>query len=63
MVHVAKRTIVVVLFLVAAFLAVQTSLPEKVHAQSNVYVASLNQDIDPGAENFVVSSINDATSS
>src|SRR6266487_1390908 len=63
MVHVARRTFVIVLFLVAAFLAVQTSLPEKVHAQSNVYVASLIQDIDPGAENFIVSSINDATSS
>src|SRR5207247_1547608 len=55
----------IVLFLVFAlvFLALQASLPEKAHAQSNFYVASLNHDIDPGAEDFVISSINDATSS
>jgi membrane-bound serine protease (ClpP class) len=43
-------------------LTVQASLPGKVHAQSNVYVASLDQDIDPGAQDFVTSSIDDATS-
>src|SRR5205807_3379802 len=47
---------------VFVFLMVQASLPQKVHAQSSVYVASLDQNIDPGAEDFVVSSINDATS-
>jgi membrane-bound serine protease (ClpP class) len=63
MVKVSRQTVALVLFMVAVFLAVQASLPQKVHAQSNFYVASLNQDIDPGANNFVTSSINDATSS
>jgi membrane-bound serine protease (ClpP class) len=62
MVKVSRQTIVLVLFLAVAFLSVQASLPQKAHAQSNVYVASLNQNIDPGANNFVTSSINDATS-
>src|SRR5437879_4887429 len=42
---------------------VQASLPQKAYGQSSVYVASLDQNIDPGAEDFVVSAINDATSS
>ena len=63
MVHISSRKIVLILFLAAVFLLVQASLPQKAHAQSNVYVASLNQDIDPGAQDFVTSSINDATSS
>lgn len=63
MVKFDRRTIVLIFFLAAVILTLQTLLPQRVHAQSNVYVASLNQDIDPGAEDFVVSSINDATSS
>src|SRR5213083_539659 len=63
MVKVSKDRIVLFLVFALVFLALQASLPEKAHAQSNFYVASLNQDIDPGAEDFVISSINDATSS
>jgi membrane-bound serine protease (ClpP class) len=63
MVQVSRRTIAIALFLAVAVLSVQSVLPQKAHAQSTVYVASLNQDIDPGADNFVTSSINDATSS
>src|SRR5881296_1174389 len=63
MVKVSKDRIVLFLVFALVVLALQASLPEKAHAQSNFYVASLNQDIDPGAEDFVVSSINDATSS
>src|SRR4029077_2932004 len=63
MVNVSRRTILLILFIAVALLSFQATLPQKAHAQSNVYVASLNQDIDPGAEDFVVSSINDATSS
>src|SRR2546422_3224540 len=62
MVKVSKDRIVLVLVFALVFLAFQASLSDAVHAQSNFYVASLNQDIDPGAEDFVVSSINDATS-
>jgi membrane-bound serine protease (ClpP class) len=63
MVKVSRETVALVLFMLAVFLVVQASLPEKAHASSNVYVASLSQNIDPGANNFVTSSINDATSS
>src|SRR4029077_3508480 len=63
MVNVSRRTILLILFIAVALLSFQATLPQKAHAQSNVYVASLNQDIDPGAEDFVVSSINDAASS
>src|ERR1700756_3983333 len=63
MVKISRRTVVLIIFLAAVLLAVQASLPQKAHAQSTVYVASLNQDIDPGAQDFVTSSINDATSS
>src|SRR5216117_444392 len=62
MVKVSKDRIVLVLVFALVFLAFQASLSDTVHAKSNFYVASLNQDIDPGAEDFVVSSINDATS-
>src|ERR671923_596334 len=62
MVKVSRQTIILVLFLVIVFLTVQSYLPNKAHAQPNVYVASLDQDIDPGAQDFVTSSINDATS-
>jgi membrane-bound serine protease (ClpP class) len=55
--------ICLVILLAVIFLTVQASLPGKAHAQSNVYVASLDQDIDPGAQDFVTSSIDDATSS
>lgn len=63
MVKITRQRITLFLLLAFVFLTVQASLPQKAHAQSNVYVASLNQDIDPGAEDFVVSSINEATSS
>src|SRR5881296_4214161 len=63
MVKITRHRITLSLLLAFVFLTIQASLPQKAHAQSNFYVASLNQDIDPGAEDFVVSSINDATSS
>src|SRR5256712_9551835 len=63
MVKVTRQRIVLLLRLAALILTIQASLPQKAHAQPNVYVASLNQDIDPGAQDFVVSSINEATSS
>src|SRR6266849_2808466 len=63
MVKITRERITLFLVLVFVFLTVQAALPQKAHAQSNIYVASLDQNIDPGAEDFVVSSINDATSS
>src|SRR5207245_8078556 len=63
MVKITRQRITLLLLLAFVLLMVQASFPQKVHAQSNVYVASLDQNIDPGAEDFVVSSINDATSS
>ncbi len=63
MVKITRRRIALLLLLAFVFLTVQASLPQSAHAQSNVYVASLDQNVDPGAEDFVVSSINDATSS
>src|SRR5947209_16350998 len=62
MVKITRRRITLLLLLAALILTIQASLPEKAHAQSNVYVASLDQNIDSGAEDFVVSSINDASS-
>src|SRR5216683_3673205 len=63
MVKITRQRITLILVLVFVFLTVQAAVPQKAHAQSNIYVASLDQNIDPGAEDFVVSSINDATSS
>ena len=63
MVKVTRQRISLFLLLAFVFLTVQASFPQRAHAQSNVYVASLDQNIDPGAEDFVISSINDATSS
>ncbi len=63
MVRITRQRITLVLLLAALFLTIQASLAEKANGQSNVYVASLDQNIDPGAEDFVVSSINDASSS
>src|SRR5881296_57525 len=63
MVKITRERINLILVLVFVFFAVQAALPQKAHAQSSVYVASLDQNIDPGAEDYVVSSINDATSS
>src|SRR6266851_2665500 len=63
MVKITRQRITLFLLLAAVVLTVQASLPQQAHAASNVYVASLNQNIDPGAQDFVVSSINDATSS
>src|SRR5207244_6838495 len=62
MVRITRQRITLLLLLTALILTIQASLPEKAHAQSNVYIASLDQNIDPGAEDFVVSSINAATS-
>src|SRR5438876_11845650 len=62
MVKITRHRITLLLLLAFVFLTIQASLPQKAHAQSNVYVASLDQNIDPGAEDFVVSSINEATS-
>src|SRR6266700_4121566 len=63
MVKITRQRIALFLLLAAVVLTVQASLPQQAHAQSSVYVASLDQNIDPGAQDFVVSSINDATSS
>lgn len=63
MVKITNQRLVLIFVLAALFLVVQASLPRDGHAQSNVYVASLDQNIDPGAQDFVTSSINDATSS
>ena len=61
MVHIPKRGIVFAVFLFALFMITQSVLTPRTHAQSDYYVASMNMTIDPGAEDFVVSSINDAT--
>ena len=63
MVKITRERITLFLFLAVAILTIQASLSPTANAQSNVYVASLDQNIDPGAQDFVVSSINDATSS
>src|SRR3989441_10077733 len=63
MVKITRQRIGLLLLLAALILTIQASLPEKAHAQSNVYVASLDQNIDSRAEDFVISSINDASSS
>src|SRR5213594_18471 len=63
MVKITRQRIALFLLLAAVVLTVQASLPQEAHAASSVYVASLDQNIDPGAQDFVVSSINDATSS
>ena len=62
---ITHRRIVLILFLLGLFLTIQSSLPSKAHAasSSDYYVASLDSVIDPGAQDFVVSSINDATAS
>ncbi len=62
---ITRRRIFLILFLVALFLIVQSNLPSKARAasSSDYYVASLDSVIDPGAQDFVVSSINDATAS
>src|SRR3989442_5229970 len=63
MVKITRQRIALFLLLAAVVLTVEASLPQKAHSLSSVYVASLDQNIDPGAQDFVVSSINDATSS
>src|SRR6266849_7467623 len=63
MVKITRQRIALFLLLAAVVLTIQASLPQNVQAQSSFYVASLDQNIDPGAQDFVVSSINDATSS
>ncbi len=52
-------SILIALFII---LAVQSTLNPPARASSTYYVAAMDQNIDPGAEDFVVSSINDATS-
>src|SRR3989442_14809943 len=63
MVKITRQRITLLLLLGALFLTFQASLPDKAHAQSNVYVASLDQNLTSGAEDLVASSINDASSS
>src|SRR6266849_2021659 len=63
MVKITRQRIALFLLLAAVVLTIQASLPQNGQAQSSFYVASLDQNIDPGAQDFVVSSINDATSS
>ncbi len=63
MVKITRQRITLFLLLAAVVLTVQASLPQQARAAPSVYVASLDQNIDPGAQDFVVSSINDATSS
>ncbi len=60
MVYVTRQRILFVIFLFALFLLVQDSLPEKAHATSDYYVASMDMDVNPGAQDFVVSSVNNA---
>ncbi|HEV2120180.1 MAG TPA: NfeD family protein [Candidatus Bathyarchaeia archaeon] len=57
----ARRISILVLALFI-FLTLQSSLSPPVRASSSYYVAAINANIDPGTEDFVVSSINDATS-
>jgi membrane-bound serine protease (ClpP class) len=52
----------IVLLSLFIILTIQASLTPPAKASTTYYVASLNSNIDPGAEDFVVSSINDATS-
>ena len=63
MVKISRHRIALLLFLAALFVTIQASSPSKAHAQSSVYAASLDQNIDPGAQDFVTSSIGDATNS
>ncbi|HZD13251.1 MAG TPA: hypothetical protein VE177_07015, partial [Candidatus Binatus sp.] len=44
------------------FMLVQSSFSHKVAGASSYYVASLDMDIDPGSQDFVVTAINDAKS-
>ncbi len=62
---ITQRRVILILLLLGLFLTVQSNLSSKAHAasSSDYYVASLDSVIDPGAQDFVVSSINDATSS
>ena len=59
--RVAHKTSVLLLA-VFILLIIQSSLSPPARASSSYYVAAMNANIDPGAEDFVVSSINDATS-
>ena len=59
--HAAHNT-TVLLLAVFILLIAQSSLSPPARASSSYYVAAMNANIDPGAEDFVVSSINDATS-
>jgi membrane-bound serine protease (ClpP class) len=63
MVRITRQRISLLILLVAFLVTIQASLPQEARGQSNVYVASLDQNIDPGAQDFVVASINEATSS
>ena len=60
---IVAHRISLVVFAVLLFLALQSALSPPAKASGTVYVASLDQNIDPGAQDFVVSSINDATAS
>ena len=56
-----RRTVILVLA-VFTILTLQSSITPPAKASGTYYVASMNLNIDPGSEDFVVSSINDATS-
>ena len=56
------RTISLLALAVLLILTLQSALSPPARASGTYYVAAMNQNIDPGSEDFVVSSINDATS-
>ncbi len=58
-----RKTVAIVLLIFALVLFSQTVLTKKSAGASTFYVASLDQNIDPGAQDFVVSSIGDARAS
>jgi membrane-bound serine protease (ClpP class) len=58
--HISCRISLLVIAILL-FLALQSMFSPPAKASGTYYVAAMNQTIDPGAEDFVVSSINDAT--
>ena len=60
--QILARRISLLVITILLFLALQSAFSPPAKASGTYYVAAMNQTIDPGAEDFVVSSINDATS-
>ncbi|HZY46819.1 MAG TPA: hypothetical protein VFE96_03375, partial [Candidatus Bathyarchaeia archaeon] len=58
----AAHKTTILLLAIMIVLAAQSALSPQAKASTSYYVAAMNMNIDPGAEDFVVSSINDATS-